>query len=236
MTYRPTALVTGASRGLGRAIALALAPSHDLILTARTRDALDAVAGEAAALGASVTVRPCDLTDPASIAAALDGVACDVLVNNAGVASMKPFLSLSPAEWQAMVDVNVNALYHVTRAVLPGMVSRQHGHVITIGSTAGRNTFVGGSCYAGTKHFVMGFSESLMLEVRDAGVKVSVVMPGSVETELFPAGTDTSWMCTPDDIGAAVQQMVHTPPHTLQFIVEVRPLSPKRRRDGTPRG
>jgi short-subunit dehydrogenase len=236
MPIRPSALVTGASRGLGRAIALALAPSHDLILTARSHDALDAVAGDAASLGASVQVRPCDLADPASIAAALDGVACDVLVNNAGVACMKPFLSLSPAEWQSMVDVNVNALYHVTRAVLPGMVSRQHGHVITIGSTAGRNTFVGGSCYAGTKHFVMGFSESLMLEVRDAGVKVSVVMPGSVETELFPAGTDTSWMCTPDDIGAAVQQMVHTPAHTLQFIVEVRPLSPKRRRDGTLRG
>ncbi len=236
MPNRPTALVTGASRGIGRAIALALAPSHDLILTARTRDALDAVAADASALGAAVRVIPCDVADPASIAVALDGVHCDVLVNNAGVASMKPFLSLTPDEWHGMVNVNVNALYHVTRAVLPGMVSRQRGHVITIGSTAGRNTFVGGSCYAGTKHFVMGFSESLMLEVRDAGVKVSVVMPGSVETGLFPAGTETSWMCLPEDIGAAVRQMVDTPAHTLQFIVEVRPLSPKRRRDGSARG
>ena len=236
MSNRPTALITGASRGIGRAIALAMAPSHDLILTARSRDRLDAVAAEAAVLGASVQVVPLNLTNTASIAAALDGVHCDVLVNNAGAARLKPFLSLTPSEWQAMIDVNVNALYHVTRAVLPGMVARQHGHVITIGSTAGRNTFVGGSCYAGTKHFVMGFSESLMLEVRDAGVKVSVVMPGSVETELFPPGTDTSWMCTPADIGNAVRQMVDTPAHTLQFIVEVRPLSPKRRRDGTARG
>ncbi len=236
MTSRPTALVTGASRGIGRAIALALAPSHDLILTARTADALDDVARDATALGAAVRTIPCDVADPAAVAAALDGVHCDVLVNNAGVASMKPFLSLAPADWQAMVNVNVNALYHVTRAVLPGMVARQRGHVITIGSIAGRNAFLGGSCYSGTKHFVMGFSESLMLEVRDAGVKVSVVMPGSVETGLFPAGTDTSWMCTPDDIGAAVRQMVDTPPHTLQFIVEVRPLSPKRKRDGTARG
>jgi 3-oxoacyl-[acyl-carrier protein] reductase len=236
MSTRPTALVTGASRGIGRAIALALAPTHDLIVTARTAAALEPVAQAASALGAAVRAIPFDAANPAAISAALNGVQCDVLVNNAGVARLKPFLSLSSAEWHRMVDVNINPLYHITRAVLPGMVERQRGHVITIGSTAGRNTFVGGSCYAGTKHFVMGFSECLMLEVRDAGVKVSVVMPGSVETDLFPVGTDTSWMCTPDDIGAAVRQMVDTPAHTLQFIVEVRPLSPKRRRDGSARG
>jgi 3-hydroxy acid dehydrogenase / malonic semialdehyde reductase len=235
MTFRPTALVTGASRGIGRAIAIALAPTHDLILTARSADALAAAARQATALGATVRAVPCDLANADAVAQALAGVTCDVLVNNAGVASIKPFLTLSAGEWQAMVDVNVNALYHVTRAVLSGMVERQRGHVITIGSTAGRNTFLGGSCYAGTKHFVMGFSECLMLEVRDAGVKVSVVMPGSVETELFPAGTDTSWMCTPEDVALAVRHLVDTPPHTLQYIVEVRPLTPKRRRDGSVR-
>ena len=236
MTLRPSALVTGASRGIGRAIALTLAPTHDLVLTARSTDALETVAADATARGATVRAIPCDIADPAAVSAALSGVQVDVLVNNAGVASMKSFLSLTPAEWHGMIDVNVNALFHVTRAVLPGMVERKRGHVITIGSTAGRNTFVNGTCYAGTKHFVMGFSESLMLEVRDAGVKVSVVMPGSVETDLFPAGTDTSWMCTPEDVAGAVRQMVDTPPHTLQFIVEVRPLSPKRRRDGNARG
>lgn len=236
MTLRPTALITGASRGIGRAIALELASTHDLILTARSAHALSSVAQAAVTRGADVQTIPCDVADPAAVGAALATVHCDVLINNAGVASIKPFLSLTPDEWHAMVDVNVNALYHVTRAVLPGMVERQRGHVITIGSTAGRNTFVGGSCYAGTKHFVMGFSESLMLEVRDAGVKVSVVMPGSVETELFPAGTDTSWMCTPADVATAVRHLVETPPHLLQYIVEVRPLTPKRRRDGSARG
>jgi len=235
MTKRPTALVTGASRGIGRAIALALAPTHDLVLTARSADALEAVARDATALGASTRTIPFNAANPAAVATALADVSCDVLVNNAGVARLKPFLSLTAAEWHGMVDVNINPLYHVTRAVLPGMVERERGHVINIGSTAGRNTFLGGTCYAGTKHFVMGFSECLMLEVRDAGVKVSVVMPGSVETDLFPVGTDTSWMCTPADIGAAVRQVVDTPAHTLQFIVEVRPLSPKRRRDGTSR-
>lgn len=236
MTRRPTALITGASRGIGRAIALELAPTHNLILMARTADALATVAHDATALGAAVRTIPCDIADPAAVATALAGVQCDVLINNAGVATLKPFLALTPAEWQSMVDVNVNALYHVTRSVLPAMVERQRGHVITIGSTAGRNTFVGGSCYVGTKHFVMGFSESLMLEVRDAGVKVSVVMPGSVETDLFPPGTDTSWMITPADVASAVRHQVDSPPHLLQYIVEVRPLTPKRRRDGSARG
>lgn len=236
MTPRPTALITGASRGIGRAIALELAHTHNLMLTARTDAALQPVAAVARSRGAEVRAISCDLTKPDAVGAALAGVGCDLLINNAGVATIKPFLSLAPDEWHAMVDVNVNALYHVTRAVLPGMVERQHGHVITIGSIAGRNTFAGGSCYSGTKHFVMGFSESLLLEVRDSGVKVSVVMPGSVETELFPAGTDTSWMCLPEDVAGAVRHLVDTPAHLLQYIVEVRPLTPKRRRDGSARG
>ncbi|HMS02598.1 MAG TPA: SDR family NAD(P)-dependent oxidoreductase, partial [Gemmatimonadaceae bacterium] len=221
---------TGASRGIGRAIAVALAPTHDLLLTARDTSALAEVAVEATAAGARCRTLPLDLLDPAQIAAMLDGLAPDVLINNAGLAVMKPFLQLTPEEWNAQVEVNVNALYHVTRAVLPAMVARGSGHVITIGSLAGRNTFVGGSCYAGTKHFVMGFSESLMLEVRDAGVKVSVVMPGSVDTDLFPEGTDRSWMLEPRDVAEVVAHMVHTPAHALQGRVEVRPLSPKRPR------
>jgi 3-oxoacyl-[acyl-carrier protein] reductase len=227
---RPSALITGASRGIGRAIAVALAPTHDLLLTARDTSALAEVAVEATAAGARCRTLPLDLRDPAQIAVMLDGLAPDVLINNAGLAVMKPFLQLTPEEWNAQVEVNVNALYHVTRAVLPAMVARGSGHVITIGSLAGRNTFVGGSCYAGTKHFVMGFSESLMLEVRDAGVKVSVVMPGSVDTDLFPEGTDRSWMLEPRDVAEVVAHMVHTPAHALQGRVEVRPLSPKRPR------
>jgi 3-hydroxy acid dehydrogenase / malonic semialdehyde reductase len=236
MSSRQTALITGASRGIGRAIALALAPTHDLILTARAADALAEAATAATALGAQVQCMPCDLANGPAAHAAFFGMHCDVLVNNAGVASIKPFLALTAPEWNAMVDVNINALYHVTRAVLPGMIERQRGHVITIGSIAGRNTFAGGSCYSGTKHFVMGFSESLLLEVRDSGVKVSVVMPGSIETELFPSGTDTSWMALPEDVGLAVRHLVDTPPHLLQYITEVRPLTPKRRRDGSARG
>jgi len=227
---RPVALVTGASRGIGRAIALRLAATHDLVLVARDTDKLTEVAVACEALGASVQTIAMDVRNGLAAASALTGLHVDVLVNNAGVAVLKPFLEMTAEEWSRQVDVNVNALYHVTRAVLPGMVQRGRGHVCIIGSTAGRNTFVGGTCYTGTKHFVMGFAESLMLEVRDAGVGVSVVTPGSVATELFPEGTNTEWMLEPDNVADAVAFAVTAPPHMLVHRLEVRPLSPKRPR------
>jgi NADP-dependent 3-hydroxy acid dehydrogenase YdfG len=227
---RLVALVTGASRGIGQAIAQRLAPTHDLILAARDASRLEMAAAACRAAGASVDTVSVDLANPSSIAAALSGREVDVLVNNAGVAHLKPFLELTAEEWHHQVDVNVNALFHVTKAVLPGMVQRGHGHVCIIGSTAGRNTFVGGTCYVGTKHFVMGFAESLMLEVRDAGVGVSVITPGSVATELFPPGTNTTWMLEPGDVAEAVHFAVTTPPAVLVHRLEIRPLTPKRPR------
>jgi 3-hydroxy acid dehydrogenase/malonic semialdehyde reductase len=227
---RPVALVTGASRGIGRAIALRLAATHDLVLVARNAGHLASVARDCDASGARVQTLAIDVRDGPATATALTGLPVDVLVNNAGVAVMKPFLEMTAEEWHRQVDVNVNALYHVTRALLPGMVQRGRGHVCIIGSTAGRNSFVGGTCYAGTKHFVMGFAESLMLEVRDAGVGVSVITPGSVATELFPEGTNTDWMLEPENIADAVAFAVTAPPHMLVHRLEVRPLSPKRPR------
>jgi NADP-dependent 3-hydroxy acid dehydrogenase YdfG len=159
---------------------------------------------------------------------ALDGVRADVLVNNAGVGYLKPLLELTPEEWNAMVDVNFNALFHVTRAVLPGMVERGRGHIVMVGSIAGRSAFVGGACYAATKHAVMGFSESLMLEVRDKGVKVSVVNPGSVATGFFRGERDTSWMLTADDVADAVIDALDTPPRVLVHRIEVRAAMPKK--------
>ena len=227
---KPVALITGASRGIGRAISQALAPTHDLIVVGRDDSHLEKTALLSRSAGATVQSLLLDVTDAAAVESVLGGLEVDVLVNNAGVAVMRPFLEMQAEEWHRMVDVNVNALYHVTRAVLPGMVARGRGHVCTIGSIAGRNTFAGGTAYTGTKHFVMGFSESLMLEVRDAGVAVSVVMPGSVDTDLFPPGTNRTWMLEPKDVGDAVAFVVNAPAHMLVHRIEVRPLSPKRPR------
>jgi 3-oxoacyl-[acyl-carrier protein] reductase len=226
---RPTAVVTGASRGIGRAIALRLAATHHVVALARTRAELDSLATEIrSAGGSSCDTIELNVADPAAVARGLEGVRADVLVNNAGVGFLKPLLDLTPDEWQTMVDVNFNALFHVTRAVLPGMVERGHGHIVMIGSIAGRSAFVGGTCYAATKHAVMAFSESLMLEVRDHGVKVSVVNPGSVATSFSTRERDTSWMLTADDVADAVVDALDTPPRVLVHRIEVRAARPKK--------
>jgi 3-oxoacyl-[acyl-carrier protein] reductase len=133
-------------------------------------------------------------------------------------------------EWRTTVDVNFNALYSVTRALLPGMLARESGHVVVIGSIAGRSAFVGGTCYAATKHAVMGFSESLMLEVRDRGVRVSLVNPGSVDTMFSDRANEGGWMLRADDVAEAVEAVVDTPQQVLIHRLEVRALSPKRTR------
>jgi 3-hydroxy acid dehydrogenase/malonic semialdehyde reductase len=224
---RPLAVVTGASRGIGRAIALRLARTHDILALARNQPALEDLAREIRSVGGACTVAGVDLRDPKAIAAELHGVDAQVLVNNAGLGPMKPLMELSSDEWQAMVDVNFSALYHVTRAVLPAMIKRRSGHVVVIGSIAGRSAFVGGTCYAATKHAATAFAESLMLEVRDHGVKVSIVNPGSVATE-FSHRNDPSWMLSADEVAESVAHVIDTPPDVLVHRLEIRALAPKK--------
>jgi 3-hydroxy acid dehydrogenase/malonic semialdehyde reductase len=226
---RPTALVTGASRGIGRAIARRLARRWDIVAVARTAPDLETLAAEITGNGGSCEPMVLDVSDGSAVNAALCSRNVDVVVNNAGIGVLKPFVELAPEEWHRMVDVNFNAIYYVTRAVLPGMIRRGAGHVIIIGSLAGRNAFVGGTCYSATKHAVIGFAESLMLEVRDAGVKVSTVMPGSVATAFGRGGSDASWKLTGDDVAASVEFLLDTPPQMLVNRIEMRPLNPPKK-------
>ena len=223
---RPTALVTGASRGIGRAVAMKLSASHHIIAAARSRAELDSLATEIYRAGGTCDPVQVDLTNAAKIHRAFDGTRADVLVNNAGVGFLKPLLELTAEEWHTMVDVNFNSLFYVTRAVLPGMIERGRGHIVVVGSIAGRSAFVGGTCYAATKHAVMGFTESLMLEVRDRGVKVSAVNPGSVATDFSTRDRNRSWMLTAEDVAEAVAFAVDTPPKVLIHRIEVRAAAP----------
>jgi 3-hydroxy acid dehydrogenase / malonic semialdehyde reductase len=232
-TARGTALVTGASRGIGRAIARRLSSDgYRIVAVARNARELDSLAVEIGTTGGECRSILLDLSDPAAIEAALRGIDADVLVNNAGVGIIKPFVELGPDEWRTMIDVNVNALYHVTRALLPGMLERGQGHVCTIGSISARSAYLGGSAYSGTKAFVAAWAESLMLEVRDRGVKVSVVSPGGVATEFSGHEvTDADrWKLSPDDVAAAVSQVIATPPDVLIHRLEVRTLTPPPRK------
>lgn len=231
-TERAVAIVTGASRGIGRAIARRLAARYDIVAAARSRTELATLADEIAAAGGRCTPVVVDLTDPGAIAAAFGGLDADVLVNNAGVGVLRPLMELSPDAWRTMVAVNVDALYHVTRAVLPGMLRRARGHVVVIGSIAGRSAFAGGTCYAATKHAAMAFAECLMLEVRDQGVKVSIVNPGSVDTAFGAprdSAQDTRWKLTAADVAESVWHVIDTPPDVLVHRVEVRARAPTKR-------
>lgn len=227
--HKGTALVTGASRGIGRAIALRLAADgYDLIGVARDRGELNALCAEIAKKGGRCRALPLDVTDGAAVSRALKDESVDVLVNNAGVGIIKPFVDMSLDEWNTMMDVNVNALFHVTHALLPKMLERGSGHVCTIGSISARSAYVGGAAYSGTKAFVTAWAESLMLEVRGRGVKVSVVAPGGVATE-FSGHTVTEadqWKLAPEDVANAVSQVLATPPDVLIHRLEVRTLTP----------
>ena len=228
MTKRPVALVTGASRGIGRSTALRLAADHDIIAVARTASDLASLQREIQAKGKECRTIVLDLADHAATDRALAGVHCDVLVNNAGVGPIKPLLSLTAEQWHRIVDVNFNSLFHVTRAVLPGMIERRRGHVIIVGSIAGRSAFVGGTAYAASKHAAAAFAECLMLEVREHGVKVSTINPGSVATA-FSERADDSWMLSPDEVADSIAHIVATPHDVLVHSLEIRALNPPKK-------
>lgn len=222
---KPIAVITGASRGIGRATALRLAPDYEIVAVARSDFELESLAQEIEARGGHCRPRVVDVTDADAVQAALAGIDADVLVNNAGVGTTKAFVELTRDEWRRMVNVNLNALFDVTRALVQPMIDRGAGHIVFIGSISGRSAYKGGTCYAATKHAVVGLAESLMLELREFGVKVSVVNPGSVATS-FSDSPNQSWKLVADDVANAVAAVLDTPPNVLIHSLEVRTLNP----------
>lgn len=193
---RPLALVTGASSGIGAALARELARhGHDLVLTARRTAPMEALATELRAQGATVTVIAADLGKPgaaASLATELDRrqLAVDVLVNNAGLGAGGPFHESDPARVSEMLHVNVVALTELTRALLPGMVGRARGRVLLVASTAAFQPGPSMAVYCASKAFVLNFGEAIGYELRGTGVTVTTLCPGPTLTE-FTEGANT---------------------------------------------
>ena len=223
-TRKGTAVITGASRGIGRATAQRLAAEWEIVAVARSANELDSLREEIEGAGGDCSTVELDVTDGAAVQRALSGIDAEVLVNNAGIGIMKPLLELTVEEWRSMVAVNLDAVFYVTRALLPGMVQRGRGHIINIGSLSGRGAFVGGTSYSATKHALVGFSESLMMEVRDSGVRVSLVMPGSVDTGFSSSKGDMSWKLRASEVADAVMYTLDQPENALVSRVELRPL------------
>lgn len=185
------AIVTGAGRGLGRAIALALARAGaDVGITARTGEELDRLASEiSATFGRHCPSITCDVTDPEQVkamaAALIEGLGgVDILVNNAGNAGSHKFLTHPDELWHRMIDINLNSVYYVTRAVLPALVEQRSGRIITIASISSR---IGGSyiaAYSAAKHGVLGLTRSLAVELNQYNITVNAICPGYVDTPM----------------------------------------------------
>ena len=184
------ALVTGAGKGIGRAVALALAAEGVHVgLLARTESDLQTLAAEIAKLGVKTTSVVADVADRIAVEAAVKQVQqelgpIDILLNNAGIGTFAKFLDMEPATWEHIIQVNLLGTYYVTRAVLPSMIERQTGDIINISSTSGQRGAAGTSAYSASKFAVLGLTESLMQEVRKHNIRVSALTPSTVATPL----------------------------------------------------
>ena len=216
-----TAVVTGASRGIGRAIALRLAEAGaDVALWARDLGALQRVADEVAALGARALATACDVADPVAVARAAEGVRralapVTIVVNNAGTVLRKPTVEISDAEWRRVMAVNLDGTFHVTRAFLPDL-TRVGGRVINIASIAGREGTPLLAAYCAAKHGVIGLTRALAEELRAAKVCVNAICPGSVDTVMLREGMPgASPDMSPDDIAQTALFLAHAAPSAL---------------------
>ena len=184
------ALITGAGKGIGKAVAIALAKEGvNVILVARTQSDLDQVAQEVNALGVKSLTLIADVANINSVNTAVDKAlsefkTIDILINNAGIAAFGKFLELEPEAWERIIQVNLMGTYYATRAVLPNMIERQTGDIINISSTAGLSGNALTSAYSASKFAVLGLTESLMQEVRKYNIRVTALTPSTVATDM----------------------------------------------------
>lgn len=185
-----TALITGAGKGLGRAIAIALAQEGVHVgLMARTEADLNNVAAELAPFQVKTAIATADVADINAVNAAVSTIketlgTIDILINNAGISSFGSFMELDPERWEQIVKVNLFGPYYVTRAILPDMISAKTGDIINVSSTAGKNGGAVTSAYSASKFALIGMSESLMQEVRKHNIRVTTLTPSTIATDM----------------------------------------------------
>ncbi|MGO4290507.1 3-ketoacyl-ACP reductase [Chitinophaga sp. RAB17] len=184
------ALITGGGKGIGRALAVALAQEGvDIALMGRSAGSLEEVAKELTGMGVKVAYATADVSDMNAVNTAVAHLTkelgdIDILINNAGIAAFGGFLELEPAQWEQIIQVNLMGVYYVTRAILPGMITRKAGDIINISSTAGQRGAPLTSAYSASKFGLLGLTESLMLEVRKHNIRVSALTPSTIATDM----------------------------------------------------
>lgn len=233
------ALVTGSTRGIGRSVAEALqdAGAH-VVVTARTGDEVEEVTEELDRRGeADVLGRICDVRDPEQCGALVEAAVerfgrLDILVNNAGVGRFAPVPELSVEDWRVQIDTNLSGVFYLSKAAIPHLSKTGDGWIVNIGSLAGRNPFSGGAGYNASKFGLVGLTEAMMLDVRHDGIRVSVVMPGSVETGFSgrdPERSPRAWAQRPEDVAQAVMSLFDQPGRTHVSRIEMRPSQPPKK-------
>ncbi len=226
-----TALITGGSKGIGYGIAESLIKEGvNVAFTGRKVADVDNAAqqlahfGPGKAIGLVADVRDFE-AQKAVVAKTLETFGrLDVLIANAGVGHFAPITSLSPEQWQETIDTNLTGVFYSVKAALDPLVAAQ-GYFISIASLAGTNFFANASAYNASKFGLVGFTQAVMLDLREAGVKCSTIMPGSVATYFNnhqPSEAD-AWKIQPEDLGQMVVDLLKMNPRTLPSKIEVRP-------------
>ena len=235
-----TAIVTGGTRGIGRAISLRLLAEGARVAVCGSRqksvdDAIEFLSPKGQVFGMAADVSK--LEDVRNfVGAVIERFgAVDILINNAGAGIFRSVTDLSPEEWQRMIGLNLTGAYYCCHEILPIFRQAGGGDLVNISSLAGKNAFAGGAGYNATKFGLNGFSEALMLDYRNEGIRVSTIMPGSVDTDFgrnqsvsdrYGKGDGNAWKIAPDDIAEIVLTVLAMPRRTTISQIEVRPSRP----------
>lgn len=233
-----SAVVTGGTKGIGRAIAESLMrEGMNVCLSARKEEEIERAVSELSDTGEGmVTGVACDVRSYEEVRALFEHTASefggvDVLVNNAGIGLFVPVAEMSPEDFRAVLETNLNGVFYCCHEAIPLMKQRGGGFIINISSLAGANPHPQMAAYNASKFALNGFSEALMQEVRQDNIKVSYIMPGSVNTH-FGGDTpsaDQSWQLQPADIARVVLDLLHHDERSLPSRVEIRPSKPPKK-------
>jgi len=231
------AIVTGSTKGIGLAVAQQLAEAGaTVVVSGRSQNDADAAAAtltggaEGRAVGTA-----CNVRDPDECQRLVDGTVdrfgrLDILVNNAGLGIFRPIMELSIEEFQTQIETNLNGVFYLSKAAVPHLSDTSDGWIINIGSLASRNTFAGGTGYNASKFGLLGMTEATMLDVRDKDVRVSIVMPGSVNTAFWmrEQQDERTWRLEGEDCAMAVMQLLAYPKEAHVSRIEMRPSQPSK--------
>jgi NAD(P)-dependent dehydrogenase (short-subunit alcohol dehydrogenase family) len=229
------AIVTGGTRGIGRAIAeRLLQEGASVAICSRSHENVQAFAKHhQPGAGDRLLAEAADVSNLEDVRRFFGSVeerfgGVDFLINNAGIGVFKSVADLTPEEWRRTINLNLTGVYYCSHEALPRMRKRGAGYIVNISSLAGKNAFAGGAAYNASKFGLNGFSEAMMLDCRYENVRVSYIMPGSVDTDFGSTAGTAPWKIQPEDVAEVVAMLLRMPPRTLISRVEIRPSKPSK--------